>query len=267
MRLKKHVAVHAGNDTKPLECTDCGKRFLTNSALAGHIKMHVLPDALYDCPICSQESEQVSSLKDHVYEHRENGIFTCPPCEKTFKEYPSIRKHIKVFHSEKRFACTICEKSFSGKDRLKIHIVRHSEVKDFMCDDCQQIFDSLDQLSQHCRKIHGNLECIASEELVLLMNGATVFCLYSIEDDPKFEKRFQCNQCLKTFTTKVQLKHHMNIHLGLRPYTCLECGKGFTQPTHLKVHQRTHDVSPLHMLSMWIDVCNCQQHEKTPSNS
>ena len=24
---------------------------------------------------------------------------------------------------------------------------------------------------------------------------------------------------------------------------------------------------PLHMLSMWIDVCNCQQHEKTPSNS
>ena len=106
------MAVHAGNDTKPLECTDCGKRFLTNSALAGHIKTHVLPDALYDCPICSQEFEQVSSIKDHVYEHRENGIFTCPHCEKTFKEYPSIRKHIKAFHSEKRFACTNCEKSF-----------------------------------------------------------------------------------------------------------------------------------------------------------
>ena len=72
----------------------------------------VLPDALYDCPICSQEFEQVSSLKDHVYEHRENGIFTCPHCEKIFKEYPSIRKHIKAFHSEKRFACTNCEKSF-----------------------------------------------------------------------------------------------------------------------------------------------------------
>ena len=54
-------------------------------------------------------------------------------------------------------------------------MVRHSKVKDFMCDDCQQNFDSLDQLSQHCRKIHGNLECIASEELVLLMNGATIF--------------------------------------------------------------------------------------------
>ena len=54
-------------------------------------------------------------------------------------------------------------------------MVRHSEVKDFMCDDCQQNFDSLDQLSQHCRKVHGNLECIASKELVLLMNGATIF--------------------------------------------------------------------------------------------
>ena len=166
-----------------------------------------------------------------------------------------------------RLCRNFCLANFVTYRDLELHMASHKIEADFNFDDCQQNFDSLDQLSQHCRKIHGNLECIASEELVLLMNGATVFCVYSIEDDPKFEKRFQCNQCLKTFTTKVQLKHHVNIHLGLRPSTCLECGKGFTHPTHLKVHQRTHDVSPLHMLSMWIDVCNCQQHEKTPSNS
>ena len=51
------MAVHAGNDTKPLECNECGKRFLTNSALAGHIKTHAHPDTLYDCPICLQEFE------------------------------------------------------------------------------------------------------------------------------------------------------------------------------------------------------------------
>ena len=128
VRLKKHMAVHAGNDTKPLECTECGKRFLTNSALAGHIKTHAHPDALYDCPICLQEFEQVSSLKDHVYDHKENGVFTCPHCEKTFNEYPNIRKHIRAFHSEKRFACTLCEKSFTGKDKLKIHMVRYVNI-------------------------------------------------------------------------------------------------------------------------------------------
>ena len=71
----------------------------------------------------------------------------------------------------------------------------HEIEADFNFDDCQQNFDSLDQSSQHRRKIHGNPECIASKEPVLLMNGVTAspLCVYSIEDDPKFEKRFQCN--------------------------------------------------------------------------
>ena len=113
------MAVHSRNETKPLECNECGKRFLTNSALAGHIKSHALPTALYDCPICAREFEQISSLKDHVYEHKENGIFTCPHCEKTFPEYANIRKHIRAFHSEKRFNCNLCEKGFTGRDKLK----------------------------------------------------------------------------------------------------------------------------------------------------
>ena len=129
-RLGKHMAVHAGDESKPLECSDCGKRFLTNSALAGHVKTHAHPDTLYDCPICLLEFEQVSSLKDHVYIHKENGVFTCPHCIKTFNEYPQIRKHIRAFHAEKRFPCASCDKSFTGKDKLKIHMVRHSEAKE-----------------------------------------------------------------------------------------------------------------------------------------
>ena len=153
-RLKKHMAVHAGDENKPLECTDCGKRFLTNSALAGHIKTHAHPDTMYDCPICSQEFEQVSSLKDHVYVHKINGAFKCPHCEKSFNEYPQIRKHIRAFHAEKRFSCTICDKSFTGKDKLKVHMVRHSEIKDFSCDDCGKEFKRKDKLREHVKRMH-----------------------------------------------------------------------------------------------------------------
>ena len=153
-RLQKHMAVHGGDETKPLECSDCGKRFLTNSALAGHIKTHAHPGTLYDCPICGQEFEQVSSLKEHVYNHEENGVFTCPHCEKTFNEYPQIRKHIRAFHAEKRFPCTMCDKSFTGKDKLKIHMVRHSETKEFMCDDCGKQFKRKDKLREHVKRMH-----------------------------------------------------------------------------------------------------------------
>ena len=153
-RLKKHMAVHAGDDTKPLECETCGKRFLTNSALAGHIKTHIHPDTLYDCPICLQEFEQVSSLKEHVYIHKEGGHFTCPHCQKTFTEYPNIRKHIRSFHAEKRYACTSCEKSFTGKDKLKIHMVKHTEAKEFMCDDCGKQFKRKDKMREHVKRMH-----------------------------------------------------------------------------------------------------------------
>ena len=38
------MAVYAGDETKPLECRTCGKSFLTNAALASHIKTHNNPD-------------------------------------------------------------------------------------------------------------------------------------------------------------------------------------------------------------------------------
>ena len=173
-RLKKHMAVHAGDETKPLECETCGKRFLTNSALAGHIKTHVNPDTLYDCPICLQEFEQVSSLKEHVYVHKEGGSFTCPHCQKTFAEYPNIRKHIRSFHAEKRFSCNICSKSFTGKDKLKIHMVRHSEAKDFMCDDCGKQFKRKDKLREHVKRMH-NLPGARKDRVAVLDNPTDKF--------------------------------------------------------------------------------------------
>ena len=75
---KKERPVVVPPETKHLECDICGKRSLTNSALVGHMKSK--PNTLYDCPICLQEFGQESSLKEHVYVHKEGGNFTCPNC-------------------------------------------------------------------------------------------------------------------------------------------------------------------------------------------
>jgi len=207
VRLKKHMAVHAGNDTKPLECSECGKRFLTNSALAGHIKTHAHPDTLYDCPICLQEFEQVSSLKDHVYVHKENGVFTCPHCEKTFKEYPNIRKHIRAFHAEKRFPCTICEKSFTGKDKLKIHMVRHSEIKDFMCDDCGKQFKRKDKLREHVKRMHNNAVTKKEKVMTPEQNPSKFIPKVSPTDLHRFI--YKCHTCMLGFKRRGMLVNHL----------------------------------------------------------
>ena len=84
------MAVHGSDESKPLACQECGKRFLNNSALACHSKVHAGNGtngngvAGYDCPICGTPFEQIHSLKEHVHVHRDvtTGTYSCPHCQK-----------------------------------------------------------------------------------------------------------------------------------------------------------------------------------------
>ena len=101
-----------------------------------------------------QEFEQESSLKEHVYMHKEGGNFTCPHCQKTFTEYPNIRKHIGPINEEEMFSCTVCTKSFTGRDKFKTHLARHSEATDLMCDDCGEQCKREYKLGEHGKRMH-----------------------------------------------------------------------------------------------------------------
>ena len=91
------MAVHGSDEMKPLACMQCGKRFLNNSALACHIKVHSDENGNYDCPICGAPFSQIHTLKEHVHIHRgQDGHYSCPHCPKVPSENNLVTSSINL---------------------------------------------------------------------------------------------------------------------------------------------------------------------------
>nr|XP_045584261.1 zinc finger protein 271-like [Procambarus clarkii] len=57
---------------------------------------------------------------------------------------------------------------------------------------------------------------------------------------PALGEKIACNVCSATFACGANLRNHMRIHTGERPYMCEECGASFTQRSNLRSHKRVH---------------------------
>lgn len=51
---------------------------------------------------------------------------------------------------------------------------------------------------------------------------------------------FLCTECGRSFNSHSNLRIHLNVHTGARPYCCPDCGKSFSQSGALKIHRRIH---------------------------
>ena len=53
---------------------------------------------------------------------------------------------------------------------------------------------------------------------------------------------FKCKYCLRSLSSRQNLREHLYIHTGEKPYVCTEvgCGQKFRQGSLLSIHKRIH---------------------------
>lgn len=252
-RLQRHMLIHGPEESKPLQCHQCKKRFMTNSALICHLKTHISGENIYECPICKDRFDNVPKLKAHVQKHCVNNTYTCPQCNKKFKAYSIIRKHIRAFHSEQKHICQHCSKEFPTMDKLKIHLLKYSDHREFLCSNCGKQFKRKDKLTEHCKRVHSEERENNKPKAITNDKNESKKFIPKVEPTDFHRFIYKCHPCLIGFKRRGMLvnhlaKRHPDISLDSVPelnlpilratkdYYCQYCDKVYKSSSKRKLH-------------------------------
>ncbi|XP_066235985.1 zinc finger and BTB domain-containing protein 41 isoform X2 [Saccopteryx leptura] len=246
-KYESHTRVHTGE--KPFECDICHQRYSTKSNLTVHRKKHSNETEFHKkehkCPYCNKLHASKKTLAKHVKRfHPENAqefisikktkseSWKCDICKKSFTRRPHLEEHMILHSQDKPFKCTYCEEHFKSRfARLKHQEKFH--LGPFPCDICGRQFNDTGNLKRHIECTHGG-----KRKWTCFICGKSVrerLHLRVHHDD----KRYECDECGKTFIRHDHLTKHKKIHSGEKAHQCEECGKCFGRRDHLTVHYKS----------------------------
>ncbi|XP_055306218.1 zinc finger protein 813-like [Sitodiplosis mosellana] len=133
----------------------------------------------------------------------------CPSCDYVASQTSTLKRHMLTHTGRKPFPCNICDKRFALKQNLQSHLKTHPDEYPFSCSVCLKRFAQNDEILEHEANCYG--------------------------------RHYECHLCKKFSTLiKGQLKVHMRVHTGVRPFRCSLCSKKFTRKAHLKGHSKLY---------------------------
>lgn len=130
------------------------------------------------------------------------------------------------------FSCKVCGESFQKLSYLFTHSSAH--LKD--CSLCGKHLEPAETLKLHL-KVHREASFRCSEcgqSFTLRGNLRTHMRIHS------GERPYSCTVCDKSFGRRATLVRHVRSHTGEKPFSCTYCGRRFVEKGNLTVHLRTH---------------------------
>jgi len=222
-RLKYHQNTHLAE--KPFKCDydGCTSAYYRPN----HLKRHVE----------SVHKSDLKASKEHKCDHE--------GCAAAFDSEASLYYHKKRKHSVLPFECSFCGKKYAKKWMIREHEAGHTGALPFKCEEegCGKDFKDFRLFKAHKRshekktKKEQVLTC-PEEECTMSFSKWTELVSHKKLCHPT---EFQCSVCQKTFSSKTNLKLHLQVHEEDRTtYMCAVkgCPRFYLHPKNLSHHMR-----------------------------
>ncbi|KAK7086429.1 hypothetical protein SK128_007001, partial [Halocaridina rubra] len=240
-KLKRHHQAHSGE--KPYRCDVCKKSFADKDYLEKHMRIH-RGEKPHICNVCNAQFTHKSSLYAHSNRHTGKKPYECKICFEVFSSSAGLIGHSKRQHSGAKnstegknkfdagakFCCENIPAGWKVKDSER---TSDSEKPIEENSDCDAVVNSESKTEiESSSASAGRNTC---EEIVDEKDEG------SVGDISNFGKDYySCKVCNRSFSKKVSLELHSQIHSKLRPYSCDTCQKSFTKKMNLKLHMLVH---------------------------
>lgn len=120
---QQNVFPHTVN--KPLDCSFCGKFFLSREDLITHRATHT-GETPIPCSFCGKSFVNKTTLTIHMRIHTGEKPYACAQCGKRFTQNGSLKIHLRTHSGEKPYTCNQCTASFNNPSNLRRHMITHS---------------------------------------------------------------------------------------------------------------------------------------------
>ncbi|KAG5271067.1 hypothetical protein AALO_G00175520 [Alosa alosa] len=180
-------------------CLCCHRGFQTCAQLLHHQQGT-------DARLTQAHAHAHAHAHHHHYHHHHCPLASCLPCPQLRPPPPS--------QSPPPFPCLSCQRTFPTCAQLLRHQQSHAQQEGLQQTQTQQ--QQQQQLQHPC------MHCSAS------FARPSQLLQHQRAQHASKAGGFLCVECGRAFNSHSNLRIHLNVHTGARPYACPDCGKSFS---------------------------------------